>query len=57
MFVSTAALRLCELDPGLPTQTLQQQEGLVPPVCPRVSRQKIVMSGKEEEEKGKCCSE
>ncbi|XP_035509443.1 transcription factor MafAa [Morone saxatilis] len=30
---STAALRLCELHLGLSTQTLQLQEGLVPPVC------------------------
>ncbi|TNN63937.1 hypothetical protein EYF80_025870 [Liparis tanakae] len=49
---STGALRLCELDLGLSTQTSRQQEGLVPPVCPRVSGQKIVMSG--EEEGGKC---
>lgn len=53
VFESTAAFRLFELNLGLSTQTLQQQEGLVPPVCPGLSGQKIVMSGEEEvEEEG-----
>lgn len=53
VFESTAAFRLFELNLGLSTQTLQQQEGLVPPVCPGLSGQKIVMSREEEvEEEG-----
>ncbi len=59
VFEPLAALQLCELDLVLSTQTLQRQEGLVLPVCPGVSGQKIVMSGEEdeedeEEEGGKC---